>query len=991
MLGYTYTIKFYGHYGIRPIPQLIVNTANLSGLNVYQDTMQYGEIFSHYSARYTALDENRRYFARISAVNSRGISTPSAVVTATTDLYGGLPGEPQSVVFGQYKSSTSISLSFQHPIHDGGLPVTAYLVEVDSSLAFSTKSSYYQSQLIERVAEVQLITTSFRAGDNVKLRGGTFVVWFGGQYSPPLSFDISGYELQIAINTLLGTRSIAADPVVVSRMSYNRGFRWFVTFQGIPGDIGLLQCDGTMLTGDNPIISSEEVVAGSADIAPGEFTHEVQTVSTNALSVASGSFTLTMEGYTTDAIMYNETADSFQRKLEAISTVYTVKVNRIPLSQNLQLYTWTVTFTYMRRDLLQASGKLPPMVVGTLALEPAATAKIIIFEAIQGTEPFELYISSLQPGIVYNARITAYNSKGYSVQSSVASSLALGQPPQPSMVTIGIASGKSLNVTWQIPSGFDFYVDSFLVESFSSYPLYEVQVITTSSAGSLVAIQRITVDADANNLGGFFTLMFEGLMTGNIPWNANAVGENSVAISLTRLWTVGPVEVTRILSQRVVMGLAVSVSTGNNFATVVAGSATPLGKADTIWIGGQPFTIVSISGGAPVQLALNDTFTGPSLSSAYVFKWSYGYSWDVTFISKIGPIPQLIAMPSDNWAGTNPVLKVENIRAGVFPLGGTFRVTYQGSTTPPLRANFSDFEMKAALEELDTISEVRVSRFPNGYGFDWRVTFVSELGDLPSLQVNDAGLTGPFAAARVSTAVHGTVANNYSSILIQGANSRSIVLQGLQQGLPYQVRVKSHNIQGYSYPATSTPAFLSPKTTPSPPYNITIFALSSEQLRVTWYAPISNGGAPISEYMVQWDVSSSFQNVVTTGNSRVLAVTPGDGPVYCYTINITPTSANVGRFARVSAYNGFSWSPFGYPTPLSATGQVVAPGAPGNVLAVPTDSYGILVTWNPPDSLTCFFGGDGGASIVFYVVEWDFRPDFRFRIFLISYYSSNGH
>ena len=131
-------------------------------------------------------------------------------------------------------------------------------------------------------------------------------------------------------------------------------------------------------------------------------------------------------------------------------------------------------------------------------------------------------------------------------------------------------------------------------------------------------------------------------------------------------------------------------------------------------------------------------------------------------------------------------------------------------------------------------------------------------------------------------------------------------------------------------------------------------------------------------------VSSSFQNVVTTGNSRVLAVTPGDGPVYCYTINITPTSANVGRFARVSAYNGFSWSPFGYPTPLSATGQVVAPGAPGNVLAVPTDSYGILVTWNPPDSLTCFFGGDGGASIVFYVVEWDFRPDFRFRIFLIS-------
>ena len=959
-----------------------MNAANLSGLNVYQDTVQYGEIFSHYSARYTALDENQAYFSRISAVNSRGISQPSSIVLNSTELYGGLPREPQSVVFGQYRNSTAISLDFLSPIEDGGIPITAYLVETDASLGFNTNSPYYQSRLIEKVAEVQLIMTSFRAGDNVKLRGGTFSVWFGGQYSPPLAFDISGYDLQIALNTLLGTRSVAADPVVVTRVSYNRGYKWFVTFQGIPGNIGLLQCDGTMLLGDNPIVSTAEVIAGSADIAPGEFTHEVQTVSTHALSVVSGSFTLTMEGYTTQAIMYNESADSFRQKLEALPTIYTVKVTRVPLSQTLQLYSWAITFTYMRRDLLQASGKLPPMVVGTSSLEPSTTAEIIIFEAVKGTEPFQLFITGLQPGIIYNSRITAYNDRGFSVQSFTSAAMALGQPPQPLGVNIGIASGKALNISWTLPAGFDYFVDGYLIESYSSIPEYEVQVITTSSAGSLVAIQRITVDADANNIGGFFTLMFEGLMTGNIPWNANAVGENSVAISLTRLWTVGPVAVSKALSQRVVPGLTVAVNTGSNFAVVVTGTTATLGLADIVWVAGQPFTVVSISAGVPESLTLNETFAGPSLSSAYVYKWSYGYTWDVTFLSKIGPVPLMVAMTSDNWAGTNPVLKVSDIRDGVFPIGGTFRVSYLGSSTPPLNANISASAMKIALEGLDTISEVTVTRFPNGYGFDWRVTFISELGALQSLLVNDASLTGPFAAARVSTAFQGVLPGNYSSTVVQGGNTRSAVLQGLQQGLSYQIRVRSHNTQGYSYPAASIPPFLSPKTTPSPPYNITIFALSAQQLRVSWYSSLSNGGAPISEYLVQWDVSSGFQNVLISGNSRYLATVPGEGPIFCYTIDIVPSSANIPRFARVSAYNGFAWSPFGYPTPLSATGQVKSPGPPDNVFAIATDSYGILVSWSPPNSLTCFFGGDGGSSVTFYVVEWDFRPDFRYAPFI---------
>ena len=38
-----------------------------------------------------------------------------------------------------------------------------------------------------------------------------------------------------------------------------------------------------------------------------------------------------------------------------------------------------------------------------------------------------------------------------------------------------------------------------------------------------------------------------------------------------------------------------------------------------------------------------------------------------------------------------------------------------------------------------------VTRQRNAFGYDWRVTFFSELGNVPSLYVNDAGLAGPFA------------------------------------------------------------------------------------------------------------------------------------------------------------------------------------------------------------------------------------------------------
>ena len=75
-----------------------------------------------------------------------------------------------------------------------------------------------------------------------------------------------------------------------------------------------------------------------------------------------------------------------------------------------------------------------------------------------------------------------------------------------------IKTGTSLTATWTAPSA-DYSITGYMVESFTSTPTNEVQVITTSGSASLSEIQRITVDADAENIAGFFTLEYGGETT----------------------------------------------------------------------------------------------------------------------------------------------------------------------------------------------------------------------------------------------------------------------------------------------------------------------------------------------------------------------------------------------------------------------------------------------------------------------------------------------
>ena len=303
-------------------------------------------------------------------------------------------------------------------------------------------------------------------------------------------------------------------------------------------------------------------------------------------------------------------------------------------------------------------------------------------------------------------------------------------------------------------------------------------------------------------------------------------------------------------------------------------------------------------------------------------------------------------------------------------------VSDKGSLTPSLDAEISAADMKIALENLDTISQVDVTRFNNRYGYDWRVTFLGELGNLDDMYINDAALTGPFAVSSVTTLTDGVLPDNYAYVSVSGGTSRTANVTSLTQGTAYQLRVRAQNDDGYSYFTTATPSYLSPKDTPGAPFNGSMFALSDSQIKITWSEPTDTGGNSITKYKIEWDTSSSFSNVALSGNSVTYVVSAGEGPDFCYTIDIVASSASIPRYARVYAYNDYEWSAAGIPTPSSASGAIQAPGAPLAVTASSTSAAGILVAWQEPSAMECIYGGNGGSPVTHYIVEWDTRADF---------------
>ena len=883
---------------------------------------------------------------RVSAHNCQGFGLPSPTTTVAPDNI--VPGTPRGITFGDYYRSDELYLSFQPPLHDGGTPITKYKIEWSTSNSFTLAQSD-EISIQHEEQEIMLSCTS-------KCHG-TFTLQWGGKVSDPIAVDATAIAMEAHISSLLG-----GDAVRVSRRSQGFGYRWLVTFSNTRGNLGELVADGHWMYGGNPHVWVERVVPGSADIYPGSFTTEVQTVYVSKLpgftTTATGTFRLSFEDEITEEIDVSASADEVKGALEAIESIHTVNVMKEE-DLNGQVG-WVITFSHVIDTGGKGAGDIALFEVTDATLSEPSVTSIQVFENVKGTDPLIYTIDGLTEGQMYYVHISAQNEVGWSTPSIVMSAIPRGQPDVPLIANASIppASGSTaLDVTWLPPStdGGDT-ISGYEVEYYSNPGEFEIQEIAvTSSTRGVADIQSIRTAADSDSISGFFSISFMGEQTEPIAYNALADGENSLESKLERLSTIGNVAVTRELSTRPVQNEVFVLANGSTSIGRAVGSSTDMAAlfevSDIIFVGGERHVVSAVS---TSSITIQAAYAGPSSNEAHVYKWAYGYEWQIEFESHVGEQPVLQVEPGENWAGENPTLDVHHTTRGLHPMSGTFRLSFDGERTEPLPWNAEENDVKIALEGLQGISTVDVTRYTNAQGFNWFVTF-TDGGNVPLMGMNHRMLNGPNAKARVAAIFEGQEKQNYGQVELAGTFVQSHTLSDLIQGTPYYIGVRAKNIEGYGRTRLASPAPLAPKTSPNVPVDSKIVPLSNTEIEVTWTQPANDGGATIEKYRIDWDVTDEFENSSSPGFHTFV-----DGQEDRYVIHIDPLSSSIPRHVRMSCYNGHSWSEFveAEGSPVRASLQL-----PGRVdfSARVTSAIGSMLEWTAPH--------DGGSDISGYLIE----------------------
>ena len=99
----------------------------------------------------------------------------------------------------------------------------------------------------------------------------------------------------------------------------------------------------------------------------------------------------------------------------------------------------------------------------------------------------------------------------------------------------------------------------------------------------------------------------------------------------------------------------------------------------------------------------------------------------VTFLEPIGPLPLL----ESNGADISQVIQGEST------LSGSIVLSYDGEYTDDILFDASAREVKAKLEALETIKEVDVKRGDRFTGYQWKISFTGNAGNLPLIVAHD--------------------------------------------------------------------------------------------------------------------------------------------------------------------------------------------------------------------------------------------------------------
>ena len=348
----------------------------------------------------------------------------------------------------------------------------------------------------------------------------------------------------------------------------------------------------------------------------------------------------------------------------------------------------------------------------------------------------------------------------------------------------------------------------------------------------------------------------------------------------------------------------------------LAGTASSMSSITTSDI--QP-TAPTITGITPTSSSLSVAFTAGSNSGTAITKYQYstdgGSTWADRTDSGTTASPLVITKLSSNTATSLSVNTSYSIKIRAYNSSSGIYSSAVSASTSNLVPN--------------SPTSVTGTRGDSSVVVNWTVP-------------TDNG--GSTITSYTATSSPGSFTCN-----VTGASTTSCTVTGLTNGTAYTFSVVATNSAGNSTSSTSS-ASVTPLTTPGAPTSVSATSNANTQSVITWSSPVSNGGAAITNYLIEYSSNSG---------SSWTAVSRTASTATSYTLTgLVNGTGYIFRIAAISSAGTGSYS-----TSSATATPSTTPGAPTSVSATANENAQSTITWTAPTS-------NGGAAIDYYKIQY---------------------